>query len=73
MLVKPPLVFLSGPAGFGEWFKIIDSSFVGALTLKTVTLKPKVGNLPPRMAEGNNYVINRIGLENPGIMKFLEM
>lgn len=73
MLVKPPLILLSGPAGFGEWFKLIDSSFVGALTLKTITLNPKEGNDPPRMAEGNNYVINRIGLENPGILKFLEM
>lgn len=73
MLVKPPLVLLSGPAGFGEWFDMIDPSFVGALTLKTITLKPKDGNPPPRMAEGKNYVINRIGLENPGIMGFLKM
>lgn len=73
MLVKPPLVLLSGPAGFGEWFELIDKSFIGALTLKTITLNPKEGNKPPRMAEGNNYIINRIGLENPGVLKFLEM
>ncbi|MDI3471745.1 MAG: dihydroorotate dehydrogenase catalytic subunit [Thermotogaceae bacterium] len=73
MLVKPPLVLLSGPAGFGEWLELIDKSFIGALTLKTITLNPKEGNKPSRMAEGNNYIINRIGLENPGVLKFLEM
>ncbi|MCD6546420.1 MAG: tRNA-dihydrouridine synthase [Thermotogae bacterium] len=73
MLVKPPLILLSGPAGFGEWFELINPSVIGALTLKTITLNPKSGNKPPRMAEGRDYVINRIGLENPGVTKFLGM
>ena len=70
--LKPPLVLLSGPAGFGEYLKLIDHRYVGGIILKTVTLNPKEGNSTPRMADGDFYVINRIGLENPGIHEFVE-
>lgn len=70
--LKPPLVLLSGPAGFGEYLKLMDHRYVGGVLLKTVTLHPKEGNPTPRMADSDFYVINRIGLENPGIHAFVE-
>jgi len=70
--LKPPLVLLSGPAGFGEYLKLIDHRFVGAVVLKTVTFKPRGGNPPPRIAEGPFFLLNSIGLENPGVLSFLE-
>lgn len=72
MLVDSPLIILSGPGGFGEWFEITETHGIGAITLKTITLNPKDGNPPPRMAGGDFYLINRIGLENPGIKEFLK-
>lgn len=69
-----PLIIASGPAGFGEYGRLEDFPWesVGAFTLKTVTFKGKEGNKPPRMYAKNGYIINRIGLENPGINAFLE-
>ena len=43
----------------------------GALVTKTVTLEPRMGNPPPRVAEVPGGMINSIGLQNVGIEKFL--
>ncbi len=71
MNIKPPLIIASGPAGRGEYLPFLNPRYIGAYTLKTITYKPKKGNPSPRMREGEFYVINRIGLENPGIEGFL--
>lgn len=44
----------------------------GAGIPKTVTPKPRVGNPPPRIAEAPSGMINSIGLQNPGIERFVE-
>lgn len=44
----------------------------GALVTKTVTLEPREGNPPPRIAGAPCGMINSIGLQNVGIDKFLE-
>ncbi len=72
MKISPPLVIASGPAGRGEYLPFLDPRYIGAYTLKTVTYSPKAGNPPPRMRASEFYVINRIGLENPGIHGFVE-
>jgi len=71
--LKVPLIIASGPGGFGEYSRFDDFpwEYVGAYTLKTVTYNQKCGNLPPRMYARDGYMINRIGLENPGIEQFL--
>ncbi|MGC8820924.1 MAG: HisA/HisF-related TIM barrel protein [Fervidobacterium sp.] len=73
--LRSPLVIASGPGGFGEYMNVegIDWKKVGAYTLKTVTYNPKEGNPPPRMYAKNGYLINRIGLENPGIDNFINL
>jgi len=72
--LRSPLIIASGPGGFGEYLKIegIEWNKLGAYTLKTVTYKPKEGNKPPRMYAKGGYLINRIGLENPGVHSFIK-
>jgi dihydroorotate dehydrogenase (NAD+) catalytic subunit len=44
----------------------------GAMLPKTVTLRPRTGNPPPRIAEVSSGMVNSIGLQNPGLDQFLE-
>jgi len=70
---RNPIILASGPVGFGfELMPYLDFSNVGAITLKTVTLKPREGNPPPRLVDSHGGVINSIGLQNPGIEGFVE-
>lgn len=72
--LKTPIVLASGTCGYGIELKgITDFSAVGAITIKGVSLTPKEGNPPPRIFETPCGVLNRIGLENPGIEKVLEL
>jgi dihydroorotate dehydrogenase (NAD+) catalytic subunit len=43
-----------------------------AFVTKTVTPLPREGNPPPRIAEVESGMLNSIGLQNPGIDRFLE-
>ncbi|MBC8527617.1 MAG: dihydroorotate dehydrogenase [Candidatus Cloacimonetes bacterium] len=71
MLWKNPVTVASGTFGleFGELF---DISQLGAIVTKTVTLHPKQGNAPPRIAETEAGLLNSIGLQNPGIENFIK-
>ncbi len=65
-----PLMMSSGTFGFGEdftRFSDFDNAQVGAIVLKGTTLKPRLGNPPPRIAETPAGVLNSIGLQNPGV------
>jgi len=44
----------------------------GAMLPKTVTPRPRSGNPPPRIAEAPSGMVNSIGLQNPGLERFLE-
>ena len=44
----------------------------GAMLPKTVTPRPRAGNPPPRLAEAPSGMINSIGLQNPGLDRFLD-
>ena len=44
----------------------------GAIVPKTVTPEPRAGNPPPRIAEVSSGMINTIGLQNPGLARFLK-
>ena len=43
----------------------------GAMLPKTVTPRSRVGNPPPRIAEVSSGMVNSIGLQNPGLDRFL--
>jgi dihydroorotate dehydrogenase (NAD+) catalytic subunit len=45
---------------------------LNAFVTKTVTLRPRQGNLPVRIAETDCGMLNSIGLANPGIDAFME-
>jgi dihydroorotate dehydrogenase (NAD+) catalytic subunit len=44
----------------------------GAVLPKTITSGVRVGNRPPRLAEVSSGMVNTIGLQNPGLQRFLE-
>jgi dihydroorotate dehydrogenase (NAD+) catalytic subunit len=67
-----PVTVASGTFGYGEEFTgFIDTKKLGAIISKTITVKPRPGNLPPRTCETPAGMLNSIGLENPGIGGFL--
>ncbi|MDD5282245.1 MAG: dihydroorotate dehydrogenase, partial [Candidatus Omnitrophica bacterium] len=71
--LKNPVMVASGTFGYAEEFKgLIDLKKLGAIVTKTITVKPRIGNLPPRTCETPSGMLNSIGLENPGIDVFIE-
>jgi dihydroorotate dehydrogenase (NAD+) catalytic subunit len=44
----------------------------GAVLPKTVTPEARTGNPPPRLAEAPSGMVNAIGLQNPGLERYLE-
>ncbi|MBN1150807.1 dihydroorotate dehydrogenase, partial [candidate division WOR-3 bacterium] len=70
---KPPVFLASGTAGNGiELLGLTDFSFVGAVVTKAVTINPRSGNPPPRLAFSAQGLINSIGLANPGLEVFIK-
>lgn len=71
--LKNPVMVASGTFGYAEEFKdFMDLKKLGAIVTKTITKKPRHGNLPPRTCETPAGMLNSIGLENPGIDKFIQ-
>ncbi len=71
--LKNPVFLASGIAGFGEeYFDLVDLNILGGFITKTITLLPKKGNPPPRIFETETGIVNSIGLENPGLKKFVK-
>lgn len=54
-----------------ENFHFLPQDCLGAFVCKTITRQPKVGNPPPRLFESEAGLINSIGLQNPGLDKFI--
>jgi len=66
--MKNPVMTASGTFGYGEEFSpFIDLDKLGAMVLKGITLKPKMGNPPPRIIETPSGMLNAIGLQNVGL------
>lgn len=73
LVLKNPVVVSSGTFGYAEEFKdFIDLRKLGAIVTKTITLNPRQGNPGPRTCETPAGMLNSIGLENPGINKFIQ-
>lgn len=71
--LKNPVLVASGTFGYAEEFKdFLDLKNLGAIVSKTITLNPRQGNPPPRTCETPSGMLNSIGLENPGIDRFIE-
>jgi dihydroorotate dehydrogenase (NAD+) catalytic subunit len=63
-----PLLLASGTAGFGrEVDGVLELDRLGGLVTKAVSLEPRQGNPPPRVAEFPGGMLNSVGLANPGV------
>lgn len=63
-----PVLLASGTAGFGhELAGVADLDALGGIVTKAVSLEPRAGNRPPRVAEFTGGMINSVGLANPGL------
>ncbi|MCD8306988.1 MAG: dihydroorotate dehydrogenase [Clostridia bacterium] len=70
--LKNPVIAASGTFGFGkEYNEIYDISLLGGISTKGLTLKPRLGNPAPRIAEGRSVILNAVGLQNPGVEEFI--
>jgi dihydroorotate dehydrogenase (NAD+) catalytic subunit len=67
-----PVMTASGTFGYGvEYADFVDLNSLGAIVVKGVSLLPRPGNPPPRIVETACGMLNAIGLENPGVEKFI--
>jgi dihydroorotate dehydrogenase (NAD+) catalytic subunit len=68
--LRTPLVPASGTLS-KEALGEVDGVY-GAILPKTTTPRARVGNPPPRVAETPSGMVNSIGLQNPGVERFLQ-
>ncbi len=72
LVLESPLMPASGTYGAAlEGKEFGNLKGLGAIVTKTVTPKPRDGNPPPRLAETPCGMLNSIGLENPGLDRYL--
>jgi dihydroorotate dehydrogenase (NAD+) catalytic subunit len=68
-----PVIAASGTFGYGD--ELTDRSVrdaFGGIVLKGLTLRPREGNPPVRIAETPSGILNAIGLQNIGVERFLK-
>ncbi len=63
-----PVLLAAGTCGFAqELDEVVDLEALGGIVTKSVTLEPRQGNPPPRLAEFPGGMVNSVGLANPGV------
>ena len=68
-----PILVASGTFGYArEMERVVDLGRLGGILPKTVTWEPRPGNAPWRTVETAAGLLNSIGLDNDGIVAFLE-
>jgi dihydroorotate dehydrogenase (NAD+) catalytic subunit len=68
-----PILVASGTFGYGiEYGDVVDVERLGAICCKGTTLKPRIGNVTPRVTETPAGMLNSIGLQNPGVDAVIE-
>ncbi len=71
--LKSPVLLASGTVSYGEELsQFCDLSRIGGIVTKAISLEPRAGNLPPRIAETPSGMINAIGLANVGVDCFIK-
>jgi dihydroorotate dehydrogenase (NAD+) catalytic subunit len=71
--LKNPVMTASGTFGYGEEYSgYIDLNKLGAIVVKGLSLKPRLGNPPPRIMETTGGMLNAVGLQNIGVDAFIE-
>jgi len=68
LVLANPVMTASGTFGYGdEYGELVDIQKLGAIVCKGTTLKPRDGNLQPRLIETASGLLNSIGLQNIGV------
>ena len=68
-----PVMTASGTFGYGEEYAgYVDLNKLGAIVVKGLSLKPRLGNPPPRIMETTGGMLNAVGLQNIGVDAFIE-
>ena len=68
-----PIIMASGAYGNGECYTdLYPLSELGGVSCKGMTIEPKMGNVPPRIAETPAGILNSVGLQNIGVHGFIE-
>jgi len=71
--LENPILVASGTFGYGiEYGEVVDVERLGAICCKGTTLRPRIGNPPPRVTETPGGMLNSIGLQNPGVDAVIE-
>ncbi len=71
--LKNPVIVASGTFGSGEEYKeLVDLNKLGAIVTKSITLKARKGNPPPRLVETPSGMLNSIGIQNDGVDAFIK-
>jgi dihydroorotate dehydrogenase (NAD+) catalytic subunit len=72
LVLKNPVLTASGTFGYGlEFMPYGNLSKLGGIIVKGLSLKPRVGNPMPRIAETPAGMLNAIGLQNCGVETFI--
>lgn len=70
--LKNPVMTASGTFGYGEEYAdYVDLNRLGAIVVKGLSLKPRLGNPPPRIMETSGGMLNAVGLQNIGVDAFI--
>jgi len=69
--MRTPLMALSGVFGIEHLTLLPELTGIGAVVTKSVTLRPRGGNPVPRIIPTPAGLLNSIGIQNPGIKRFL--
>lgn len=70
--LRNPVMTASGTFGYGEEYApYVNLSRLGAIVVKGLSLKPRMGNPPPRIVETPCGMLNAVGLQNVGVNAFI--
>lgn len=73
LAMKNPVTVASGTFAYGqEYDRYFDIAQLGAVTTKSLSLKVRAGNPPPRIIETPAGMLNAIGLQNVGIDAYIK-
>ena len=74
LVLPTPVLIASGCAGTGrELGGLVDLRKVGGLVSRSITMEPRKGSPPPRIAETPSGTVWTTGLQNPGIHAFIDV
>lgn len=73
LALRNPIMTASGTFGYGaEFAPYGDLTALGGIVVKGLSLKPRLGNPMPRVAETACGMLNAVGLQNDGVECFIK-